>query len=148
MIALALKLLWRDWRAGELTLLFAAIVIAVGSLTTVGFFTDRVRLALTLQSNQLLGADLSIVSDRPFTNEFAAEAQTRHLQVTSALRFPSMVTRGGDSLLSDVKVVAPGYPLRGEVRLADTLFGQNRVAHAIPERAGITTRIRESTLMF
>ena len=50
MIALALKLLWRDWRAGELTLLFAAIVIAVGSLTTVGFFTDRVRLALTLQS--------------------------------------------------------------------------------------------------
>jgi len=137
MIALALKLLWRDWRAGELTLLFAAIVIAVGSLTTVGFFTDRVRLALTLQSNQLLGADLSIVSDRPFTNEFAAEAQTRHLQVTSALRFPSMVTRGGDSLLSDVKVVAPGYPLRGEVRLADTLFGQNRVAHAIPERGTV-----------
>lgn len=131
-IALALRLLWRDARAGEVTLLFAAIVIAVGSLTTVSFFTDRVRLALTLQSNQLLGADLSIVSDRPFAGEFAAEAQARGLAVTRALRFPTMTSYGGESLLTDVKVVAIGYPLRGDVRLADELFGAERVAREIP----------------
>ena len=76
-LMVALRLLWRDWRAGEVTLLAAAIVIAVGSLTTVSFFTDRVQLALMQQSNQLLGADLSIVSYRPFAVEFAATAQTR-----------------------------------------------------------------------
>ena len=131
-IALALRLLRRDWRAGEVTLLFVAIVIAVGSLTTVSFFTDRVQLALMRQSNQLLGADLSIVSDRPFGAEFAAEARTRGLAVTRSIRFPSMATHGGDSLLTDVKVVAAGYPLRGEVRLADELFGTERIAHEVP----------------
>lgn len=131
-IVLALGLLRRDYRAGELTLLIAAIVIAVGSLTTVGFFTDRVQLALTQQSNQLLGADLSIVSDRPFAAEFAGEALARGLKVTRSMRFPSMATHGDESLLTDVKVVAAGYPLRGEVRLADELFGIERIAGDVP----------------
>src|SRR6187455_50777 len=131
-LMVALRLLWRDWRAGEVTLLAAAIVIAVGSLTTVSFFTDRVQLALMQQSNQLLGADLSIVSDRPFAAEFAATAQTRGLAVTRALRFPSMASAGGESLLTDIKAVAPNYPLRGEVRLADALFGAERIAREIP----------------
>ena len=131
-IALALRLLWRDWRAGEVTLLAAAIVIAVGSLTTVSFFTDRVQRALTQQSNQLLGADLSIVSDHPFAGEFVAEARARGLAATRALRFPSMASHGDESLLTDIKAVAPGYPLRGEVRLADTLFGVERIAREIP----------------
>ncbi len=34
--------------------------------------------------------------------------------------------------LSDVKVVAAGYPLRGEVRLADELFGAERIARDVP----------------
>ncbi len=127
-----MRLLWRDYRAGELTLLIAAIVIAVASLTTVGFFTDRVRLALTQQSNQLLGADLIIVSDVPITSAFESEARSRGLAVTRALRFPSMVIHGEDSLLCDVKAVAPGYPLRGEARLADRLFGEERVAREVP----------------
>src|SRR5471030_2145793 len=131
-ISLAMRLLWRDWRADEVTLLFAAIVIAVGSLTTVSFFTDRVQRALTQQSNQLLGADLSIVSDRPLADEFAAEAHARGLAVTRALRFPSMASHGGESLITDVKVVAAGYPLRGEVRLADELFGAERIAREVP----------------
>src|SRR4051812_35002994 len=131
-VALALRLLWRDWRAGEVTLLAGAIVIAVGSLTTVSFFTNRVQLALTQQSNQLLGADLSIVSDRPFAPGFAAAAQARGLAVTRALRFPSMASHDDESLLTDIKAVAPGYPLRGEVRLADALFGPDRVAREIP----------------
>ncbi|MEO7727085.1 MAG: FtsX-like permease family protein [Burkholderiales bacterium] len=129
---LALRMLWRDWRAGELTLLAAAIVIAVAGLTTVSFFTDRVQRALVQQSNQLLGADLSIVSDRPFADAFAVEAQARGLAVTRALRFPSMTSHGDESLLSDIKVVAPGYPLRGEIRLADALFGAERVTRDVP----------------
>src|SRR3954471_13046245 len=136
-IVLALRLLWRDWRAGEITLLVAAIVIAVASLTTVSFFTDRVQLALSQQSNQLLGADLSIVSDRPFDEALAQEARQRGLAVTRALRFPSMATASGESLLSDIKVVAAGYPLRGEVRLADTLFGAERIAREIPQAGSV-----------
>ena len=61
-IVLSLRMLARDWRAGELRVLVAGLLIAVSSLTTVAFFTDRVRQALSLEASQLLGADLVIVS--------------------------------------------------------------------------------------
>jgi putative ABC transport system permease protein len=60
LLKLALRMLRRDWRAGELRVLAFALVIAVGGMTTVGFFADRVQLALSRQGNQLLGADLII----------------------------------------------------------------------------------------
>ncbi len=131
-LLLAVRLLWRDQRAGELSLLAAAIVIAVASVTTVGFFTDRVRLVLSEQSNQLLGADLTLASDRPYDSEFEAEALKRGLTITHALRFPSMVARDGENVLADVKAVAPGYPLRGELRLAERMFGPEHITRDIP----------------
>ena len=44
--AARLRMLSRDWRAGELTMLIAAMVLAVASIGTVGFFADRVKGAL------------------------------------------------------------------------------------------------------
>ncbi len=131
-IMLAVRLLRRDSRAGELRLLAAAIVIAVASLATVGFFTDRVQQALQQQSNQLLGADLTIVSDRPLAAEFGQAAAGRGLAYTQGVRFPSMVVKGGENLLVDVKAVAHGYPLRGELRIADEPAGAERVTRTLP----------------
>ncbi|MDX1489469.1 MAG: hypothetical protein R3268_14770, partial [Acidiferrobacterales bacterium] len=56
-LAFSLRALRRDWRAGELRILSIALIIAVGGLTTVGFFIDRVQLAMRLQANELLAAD-------------------------------------------------------------------------------------------
>ena len=77
LLKLSLRMLRRDWRAGELRVLAFALVIAVGGMTTVGFFADRVQLALSRQGNQLLGADLIIFSDHPLPPHYAAEAK-RH----------------------------------------------------------------------
>jgi putative ABC transport system permease protein len=44
LLRLSLNLLRRDWRAGEWRVLL--LVLAVGSLATVGLFADRVRQAL------------------------------------------------------------------------------------------------------
>jgi putative ABC transport system permease protein len=132
-IALAWRLLGRDYRAGELTLIALAIVIAVASVTTVGFFTDRVRRVLDQQANRLLGADLVIADSRPLPQDLREEAARRGLAVTGILRFPSMVVYGDRNVLSDVRAVSPGYPLRGELRIADQLFGPDRVAGMIPE---------------
>ena len=133
-IALAWRLLARDYRAGELTLIAAAIVIAVASVTTVGFFTDRVQRVLDRQANRLLGADLVIADSRPPAPELREEALRRGLAATLHLRFPSMVVYGERTLLSDVKVVTAGYPLRGELRTSERLFGPERRADSIPER--------------
>ena len=62
---LSLRMLSRDWRSGELRVLAAALVIAVASVTTVGFFADRVQRALSDEANLLLGADLVLASDHP-----------------------------------------------------------------------------------
>ena len=131
--ALALRLLARDWRAGELTLVAVAVVVAVASVTTVGFFADRVHQALSRQANQLLGADLVISGDRPLDAAFTAAADQRGLQVARMLRFPSMTTGKEQSVLAEVKVVTAGYPLRGELRIAEVQNGADRRATEIPK---------------
>ena len=132
-LALALRLLARDWRAGELTLVAVAVVVAVASVTTVGFFADRVQQALTRQANQLLGADLVISGDRALDRDYADEATKRGLTVARMLRFPSMASGGGQNVLAEIKVVTAGYPLRGDLRIADQLHGADRKAEEIPK---------------
>ena len=114
---LSLRMLHRDLRAGELHVLIFALVIAVGGMTTVGFFTDRVQLALSRQGNQLLGADLVIVSDRPLPQHYTGEAIRLGLNTSTALKFPSMVVKGDNNILVGIKAVTAGYPLRGELRI-------------------------------
>ena len=73
-LRLALRMLARDWRAGELTVLGIALVLAVAALTSVGFLTDRVEQALRLESHQLLGGDLLLTADHPWADGFRREA--------------------------------------------------------------------------
>lgn len=120
---LSVRMLKRDWRAGELRVLVFALIIAVGGMTTVGFFSDRVQLALSRQGNQLLGADLIIVSDRTLPSHYQDEAKRLGLSVSSSLKFPSMASRGDNSLLTEIKAVTPGYPLRGELRITEEFGG-------------------------
>ncbi len=125
-------MLGRDWRAGELRVLAFALVIAVGGMTTVGFFADRVEAALARQGNQLLGADLIILSDHPLSQEYEEEAKQRGLATSTALKFPSMTARGDESLLTEIKAVTAGYPLRGDLSISED-FGdvspEARAAH-------------------
>jgi putative ABC transport system permease protein len=139
-LRLALRMLLRDWRAGELTVLVAALMLAVASIGTVGFFADRVKGALGQQANLLLGADVLISGDRPLPDNYAGEAAKRGLSTTPALKFNSMVQRagtdtaGGGAVLADVKAVASGYPLRGAIVLVDDANGSGRRAAGIPQR--------------
>lgn len=133
LLKLSMRMLRRDWRAGELRVLAVALVIAVGGVTTVGFFADRVQTALNRQGTQLLGADLTVSSDRPLLPAYGEEAARRGLRITSSLKFPSMVTRGEASLLSEIKAVGPGYPLRGELRIAGGIDQSARDPGQIPQ---------------
>jgi putative ABC transport system permease protein len=116
-LKLGVRMLMRDWRAGEQRLLALALVVAVASVTTVAFFVDRVERSLRTESNQLLGADLVVVSDHPIDTRFVQSAERMGLAWTTAVRFPSMTQFGGRTLLTEVKAVAAGYPLRGKLRI-------------------------------
>src|SRR5689334_25377099 len=94
-LRLAWRMLRRDARAGELTVLIAALVLAAASVGTVGFFADRVKGALTREANLLLGADLMLSGDRELSPDYAREAKARGLATVPAIRFNSMVQRAG-----------------------------------------------------
>lgn len=129
--SLSLNLLLRDWRAGEWRVLFAALVLAVGSIATVGLFADRVRMALQQESHALLGADLRVSSTRPLPQAYRVAAQQRGLQVLQTANFPSMVNGGAQSIIAEILAVEEGYPLRGRLAIDD---GATHLAQTIPAR--------------
>lgn len=129
---LAARLLKRDWRSGELGLLLVALVIAVASIASVGFFVDRMRQALSQQATQLLGADLVLASDAPLEADMPARARTLGLQMAEVVVFPSMALAGERHVLASVKAVSPDYPLRGQLQLRQTQGQGMRPARAGP----------------
>lgn len=136
-LQLAATMLARDWRAGELRLLAAVVVIAVASVTTVAFFAERMKHTLDFQANNLLGADMLVVSDRPLQPEFIAEAKRAGLSMLELVKFPSMVLAGDANVLAEIKAVEPGYPLRGELRIGDTALASGTATRAPPPRGTI-----------
>ena len=119
LLRLSLNLLRRDWRAGEWRVLLIALVLAVASISTVGLFADRVRLALQQEATSLIGADLRISSTRPLPKEYRDAALQRGLRVIGSDAFPSMVAGRNENLLADIMSVEQGYPLRGKIIIDD-----------------------------
>lgn len=136
MIALALRQLAREWRAGELRVLLLAVALAVASLTAVAFFGDRVGQALGREANTLLAADLALAADHAIDPAFAAEAGRRRLATAETATFLSMAQAGDEDeprgLLVGVKAVTSGYPLRGELRIATAPFAADAPTRALP----------------
>ncbi len=113
---LAMKFLRRDWREGEWRVLFLALVLAVGSLATVGMFADRIGQGLDRQAASLLGADLRITSTRPIPEGYRRSAALHGLRSVESLVFPSMVSHREKVLLAEIEAVEEGYPLRGRIQ--------------------------------
>jgi putative ABC transport system permease protein len=128
----SLRSIQRDWRAGELRVIAISLMLAVTAVTTVGFFTDRVGRAMTRQASELLAGDLVISSPDPIRREITQQANIVGLARARTLSFPSVVLRGDTTLLTEVKAVSPGYPLRGRLRTAEKLYGEATTTDNIP----------------
>jgi putative ABC transport system permease protein len=131
-IAFSFRALRRDWRAGELRIVAAALVIAVGGLTAVGFFTDRVEQAMNLQAAELLAADMVLASSEPLRTDVINHARVDDLQTARTLSFRSVALSGDKMQLVEVKAVSEGYPLRGSLRVAPEPFTVDALTHSIP----------------
>jgi putative ABC transport system permease protein len=127
---LAWRQLRRDLRAGELRLMLVAVALAVAALSAVGFFADRLQGGMNRDALALLGGDAVVASDQPLPADFAATAAEMGLATARSATFPSMAradeAQGGAARLVSVKVVAPAYPLRGSLQVADTPQGAPR----------------------
>ncbi|MBU0751506.1 MAG: FtsX-like permease family protein [Gammaproteobacteria bacterium] len=133
---ISLRLMWRmlarDWRAGELTVLGVALVVAVAALTSVGFLADRVERGLMQQSHQLLGGDLLLTADHPWPAEMREAIRRAGLQLAESATFPSMVSAAQGVQLAEIKAVSANYPLRGKLRTAPQLNAADAEAAGVP----------------
>ncbi|MDD2880335.1 MAG: ABC transporter permease [Rhodoferax sp.] len=135
-----LKLGWRsltrDLRAGELRLLMLAVTLAVAALTAVGFFADRLKGGLQRDARQMLGGDAVVASDNQIPAAFLAQVNTFGLAQVQTLSFPTMArapdAAGAGTKLVSLKVVEPGYPLRGRLRVSEQPGAAGALTQDIP----------------
>ncbi len=137
LILLSARLLWRNWRAGEMKILAIALLMAVMVVTSISLFTDRLQHTLTRESHSFLAADKRVHSDQPAPLQWqtlAAQHDVHYAQVTT---FSSMVFAGEAMQLAAIKAVTAGYPLRGQLTTSTIPFTMNAasidVAEGVPQ---------------
>lgn len=124
---LAFRLLWRNWRSGEVKILGGALMLAVAVVGAISIFTDRLEQALIKESNAFLGADRIVRSSYPIPQEWLSEPQQFQLQQAQQTSFSSMVfaagTDGGEEMrLASVRAVTDNYPLLGKIEISNVPF--------------------------
>jgi len=131
-VAFGLKQVGREFKAGEVRVLAAALALAVAAMTAVGFFTDRIGRAVELRSAEVLAADLVLRSSRPIDPARDALAGELGLRTARTSSFPSVVLSGDASALADIEAVSPAYPLRGRLKTSDALDAASVETEEVP----------------
>ncbi len=133
----ALTSLRRDWYSGELRLIGISILIAVACLTSVSFFTDRVRQATEQQATELLAADLVLISSSKIKHDIINLAIDSGLSYSLNESFRSVVVKDEKLELAEVKTVDSNYPIRGRLRISNVLFGKEQITDSIPAQGSV-----------
>lgn len=130
---LALRLLVRDWRAGELRLLAAAVVVAVAAVCSVSWLADRVAGASGARAAELLAADSAVQTTEAIPTAWIEQAKAFGLTTARTAEFPSVVLAGEQPQLVAVKAVEAPYPLRGSVQVQTGIGVAAQHVRSVPE---------------
>lgn len=117
-LPLPVKSVLREWRRGELSLLLAALVVAVTCLSAINQFSARAQVYLQQSTARLSGSDAVVVSNKPIKPFWVQKAKAMGLRQTTTLSFPSMAVFGEQLQLVQIKAIESPYPLDGFVEVA------------------------------
>ena len=141
-----LRMAMREIRASwqRLLFFFICIAIGVGSIVALRSLIQSVRVALAGEARTLLGGDVVVATNRPWTSAVLDRLAMEETagRVTARLdtaEIPTMV-RPADPLIPgarmvELKAVGPGFPFYGELTLQD-----GRYAHALVAGRGALVR--------
>jgi putative ABC transport system permease protein len=118
LFSLALRQLLRDTRAGELRVLFFALLVAVAASTAIGYFGARLNGAMLLRATEFLGADLVLEGSSPARAEQLNSGRELGLEHARIVEFSSVIATDNSIQLSSIKATDEAYPLRGQLKSA------------------------------
>ncbi|AZC27830.1 MULTISPECIES: ABC transporter permease [Pseudomonas] len=118
LFSLALRQLLRDARAGELRVLFFALLVAVAASTAIGYFGARLNAAMQLRATEFLGADLLLEGSSPARAQQIESGLELGLVHARTVEFSSVIATDNAIQLSSIKAVDNAYPLRGQLKSA------------------------------
>lgn len=116
---LSLRLLRAEVKAGKMTVILLALILAVTSATIISVFSQRLDSAMLNKSTELLGADLRVQSREQINPDWYQQAEQLGLKTATTLEFPSVVLFHDEMALAAVKAVDQGYPLKGQLSLLE-----------------------------
>ncbi|MDA9204883.1 FtsX-like permease family protein [Gammaproteobacteria bacterium] len=123
-----LKKFWSEIFSGDLLILFFSIVLAVTSISSVGFLGDRLKSSMQMQASSILGADLVLRSAAEIDSKYLNLASSLDLKSAETATFLSMIIADEDNLLTSIKAVTPSYPLRGKLTVVN--FDDSPIQHS------------------
>ncbi|WP_460053081.1 ABC transporter permease [Pseudomonas sp. H1_A05] len=127
LFSLAVRQLLRDARAGELRVLFFALLVAVAASTAIGYFGARLNGAMMMRATEFLGADLLLEGSSPARPEQIRSGIELGLEHARVVEFSSVVATDNGIQLSSVKAADDSYPLRGELKSTPTPFAPEEI---------------------
>ena len=141
-LSLAWRLFRHEARRGELTIILLAIVLSVAAVLSLSLFSERLQSALTDRTAEFMAADRVLDSRNPVSADWQAYAQSLGLQTTTNINTRSMVFANDNLVLSRLRGVAEGYPLKGQVKVSDQPFTAGTVVTDIPARGEVWAESR------
>lgn len=142
LLSLAARQLLRDARAGELRVLFFALVVAVAASTAIGYFGARLNGAMMLRATEFLGADLILEGSSPARPEQIEAGEKLKLDHARIVLFSSVIATDSGIQLSSIKAVDDAYPLRGDLKSAPDLYQPEQIGNGPePGEAWVEARL-------
>lgn len=118
LFVLAWRQLLRDARAGELRVLFFALLVAVAASTAIGYFGARLNGAMLLRATEFLGADLVLSGSAAALPEQIEAGTQLGLEHAQVVEFASVIAGEQGIQLASIKAASGDYPLRGKLKSA------------------------------
>lgn len=137
MLNMAFRTFRRDWKAGEVKVLFFALTIAVMAMVAIGSITDRVHRAMGEQSSEFLGADYTFESPRPIDASWIERGKSSGLEITESQSFATVLSNGDQFQLVSVRALDGKFPLKGTIEIAEKPFSDGKVQQSQPQAGTI-----------
>lgn len=162
MLSFYIRLTKRQMRLTTVRLFCFAVTIACAVTFSISLLSDRLEQLFTQQSKEVLAADLALSSTTPLSSEQEDVLASSSVKSARTLVFQTMANANDEFMLASVKATSDQYPLRGQLQISSTPFGQvtasqngpapgeawaeSRVLHQLDISIGDKVKIGERTL--